>query len=374
MQKEHDHIDKILPFGELIRGFANQSYISKAELKKALRDRGIFMPDADKDKTVPCICTLLLSPKEFDNLREAQNTREDNMKKSSSRIDWDASKSLIEYIPRFSNINEDLKLFQTNYELTQEPSFTLDGDSKLIIDFEIERRDLNKSWYESKNVFSGNLMIERIADAEIQITRSYTSSETEEVATKIQSFVIQHYKAHSCISNDKKLDEILFGNFSNEHRVFFFWRLTTHIDNLHFNFKDIEDVEFAPDESLQLPDEINWMYNKRELILKGTDVHNTSFIKGREYYKFLKLWSLEAKFDFSYLNYKGTCTALFTFDNYINKGAKAEFQVTFSNFSIHNSTAISPKSKLNVKQCLLDILEDQKNKIYKDFLAKVVNA
>lgn len=42
MQAKHVHIDKILPYGELIRGFANQPFISKGDLKKSLRDRGIF--------------------------------------------------------------------------------------------------------------------------------------------------------------------------------------------------------------------------------------------------------------------------------------------------------------------------------------------
>lgn len=67
MKTQHKDIDKFLPYGELIRGFANQSYLSKSDLKKSLRKRGIFFTNSEKETLVPCISTLLLSPAEFDD-------------------------------------------------------------------------------------------------------------------------------------------------------------------------------------------------------------------------------------------------------------------------------------------------------------------
>ena len=63
MNTEHKDIQKILPYGEQLRGFANQKYITPAELNRILRERGIFALTSDKDFTVPLLQTLLLSPK-----------------------------------------------------------------------------------------------------------------------------------------------------------------------------------------------------------------------------------------------------------------------------------------------------------------------
>lgn len=373
MQKGYDHIDKVLPYGELLRGFANQSCISKGELKKALRERGIFLHNSDREMTVPYISSLLLSPKEFDNLREAQNTREDNLKKSSSRIEWVLGKSLSDSIPLPSEMREFVSDEESNFKLLKEPAIRLVDNSpnKMILDFEIERYDLNKSWYESKNTFTGSLLIEKVEETQIQITKSYTSVETEEIATKFQNAIIEHYQRNDCVPKEKKLNQILFGNFSNEHRIVFFWRLTSHMDNLFFKFKDIEDMEFAPDESMNLPADIKWMHNKKELILKGREIHNTFFIREKKYHPYLKFWGLESKFDFEYFNHKGTLTAVFTFNNFLERGDRAEFQITISNFSVNETGAMSARSRGAIKQALLGELENQKNRVYHAFLDKI---
>lgn len=369
MQKAHDHIDKFLPFGELIRGFANQSCISKGDLKRALRERGIFLGQNEREKLVPCISSILLSPSEFDSLRESQNTREDNPKKSSSRIEWASDNKFVSVIPGNIDCKELIKDEFVNYKLIQSPEIVFDdkNSDKFRIDFEIEREDYNKSWYESKNTFKGSVIVEKTSSNELQFIKTYTSAETEEVCNNLQNYLVKHFKSNGNINGEKRLNKILFGEFSNEHRIIFFWRLTSKMESIYYTFKDILDMEFRPDESLDLPNDIKWMYKKKELILKGNDIHNTFFIKEKEYYKYLQFWSLESKFDFSYLNFSGTCNVIFGFRDFNQKGNNAEFEINISNFMIKDSQILPSKSKIEIKQKLLEILERQKNDIYKRF-------
>ncbi len=78
MNTEHKDIQKIVPYGEQLRGFANQKFISSAEIHRILKERGIFLLNQEKDFTVPILQTLLLSPSEFDKIREAFSQKEDN--------------------------------------------------------------------------------------------------------------------------------------------------------------------------------------------------------------------------------------------------------------------------------------------------------
>jgi len=368
MQKKFEGIDKILPFGELIRGFSNQNSISKGDLKRTLRDRGIFLPSAEKEQMVPCLVTLLLSPSEFDNLRECQNTREDTYKKSSSRIEWSSPRALLDVLPNDFPLEELIPIDYSNYKFISSPTVhAIDNNrDKIKIEYKIERFDLNKSWYESQNIFSGNIVVEKISDTEIQIIKTYTSSETDEVGVKLQNYLVKHYKQHRCIDDNKELDKILFSIFSNESRIVFFWRLTTNMSNKTFECQDIIDIEFRPDPEQKLPENIEWMYDKNELIIKGRSLHNTFFIKEKEYHKYLQFWSLEAKFNFNYLGQEGSLVASFEFSDFAKKRLNAEFEIKISSLSFINQLEAREKDK--IKQILLEDLENQKNEIFKKYM------
>ena len=69
MNVEHKDIDKFIPYGEMLRGYANQNIISNAEIHRILKERGIFTLNQEKEYTVPILQTLLLSQK---NLRKLE--------------------------------------------------------------------------------------------------------------------------------------------------------------------------------------------------------------------------------------------------------------------------------------------------------------
>ena len=78
MKTEHKDIKTVLPYGENLRGFIQQKFISESELHKILKKRGIYALSSDKEYTVPLIQTLLISPQEFDLIRDAFSSKEDN--------------------------------------------------------------------------------------------------------------------------------------------------------------------------------------------------------------------------------------------------------------------------------------------------------
>lgn len=371
MIKAHEHINEILPQGELLRGFAAQNSISRGELKKVLRSRGVFFKNNEKEEIIPCLATLLLSPSEFEVLKDCQNTREDNLKKSTSRLELCSDFSLIDSLPDLQELRHAVEVDHVSYNLTKLPDVQLDRKhpNRMVISYEIERIDRNKSWFESKNVFSGHLFVEKTSSKELSITKSYTSPESEEVANKFQNLLVEHYKSSGFVGQDTQLKKILFKDFTNAERIAFFWRLTSRMDGTHFTFVDIEDVEFRPDESMPLPEKIDWMAKKKELILKGTDIHNTFFISDSVYYPHLQFWGLQAKFNFQDFLAQGSCIVNFLFKDFIDKQGESEFEINIS--SISSDFSLSSKRKAELKQSLLSRLEKRKNELYHEFFSSL---
>ncbi|WP_444647686.1 GapS4b family protein [Flavobacterium columnare] len=372
MKKTYENIDKILPYGELIRGFANQNLITNTDLSNSLRNRGVFFGKNEKEFLVPCLTSLVLSPKEFIGLSEKLNTKEDNEKKLSSTINYGSSSNLINEVPRLIDTKEILGKYG-NVEIIGAPNFTMvnNNPNHVKIDIEIERNDLNKSWYETKNTFKCSLNVIKNNDNELKIVKTNTSPETYPITRAYEKNLINHLKDRKVINKDEELKKILFNEFNNEHRIVYLIRLSTKLNSSFFEFKDIIDWEFKPDETIQLPEKIDWMTNKETLIMKGRNIHNTFFFEDLEYHKYLKVWSIEARLSFEYELYKGECTVSFGFPEYPTKGVKAEFEINITRFSLNQN--LDARDKRIAKSKIFDLLESEKNKIYnnyKEFLQK----
>jgi len=369
MKQEHKDANKILPYGELLRGLANQGYLVKSDLKKFLRNRGIFFNTSEKEKLVPCVACLLLSPVEFDELREYQNTKEDNFKKNTSRLNWNSASNIFDAIKniKFEKIIPDEGY---NFYLVKEPNiiFHQKDKNKVKIEYELERNDFNKSFYESTNRFKGEIEIEKISENEIKITKSYTSSESNFVGDSLIRIAENHFKENNHVSRNVTLKKILFSDFDNEERIVFFYRLSSNMDSTYFTFKDIVNMEFRPDNDEKLPEEIEWMKNKSELKLKGKSIHDTFFIKDKKYHKNLQFWEMESSYSFKFEIYEGNCNVVFSFKDYLNKNEKAEFEINISNFSLVNGSEYTNRDKVIIKNKLLKLFEKNKDLVYTNFL------
>jgi hypothetical protein len=363
MNKEPEDIDQILPYGELLRGFMEQSFIGKSALKDVLRNRGIFTHNTEKHDTIPILSSTILSPSEFDYLRDCQNSKEDNPKIITQTIEWQSKDTLFDSIPDDFDISSVMNLEFSNFRVVGSPSFVpIDGNPNCIrMDFSIEREDMSKNWATNKSIFPGSLELKRLEEgSDIQLVITHTANETKNVASKTSSSLVKHFKEQGLVNPSKNLERILFSKFSNSKRVIYLLSLTQRCRSSILDFVDIVDVEFSPDPQSKLPKDIKWMEKKIEdLKLNGNTLHETLFFSNVDYYDHLHLYKVDAKFKFHTSGLSGSCVFSIGFPDYRHdKNIEAEMEVNIKalSFDVH------PKgiNKSEIKQILLKEIESQK--------------
>ena len=367
MNTEHKDIQKILPYGEQLRGFANQKYITSSELNKILRERGVFALSSDKDYTVPLLQTLLLSPKEFDKIRESFSTREDNKKVTSSDIKWENNSQLL--VPEILSVDVNdfikQKLPTCNLEKPIRFAPVANNPNHLKVDFSLKRNDINKSWYEQTTIFDATIEMINDNNGKGRIIISHTASETKELAEFIVRKQVEQYKKKGVIAQKEELRKIIFKDFSNEERFVFFFRLTNHLKSDYFNCQNIKDVSIKPEDGV-LPAEIKWMEELNKIILSGKSLDKKDFIKENKYHKHLILWSIESSFSFNYKGEKGLFTVNFGFPDYTSKGESSEFELHIER--LIPVKTIDTRTRNLLKSQLLSEMDKQKSNVYNNFL------
>ena len=368
MNIEHRDIDKFIPYGEALRGFVNQKFITPPVLQSILKERGIFVLNADKDYMVPIVQTLLLSPTEFDKIRDAFARKEDNEKKISREISFSSNATLYQSDIMQMNVEDFLKRQLPTCKIKQAIRFvqTDNNPNHLTAKFTIIRNDINKCWYEQTNEFSGSVeIINENGKGAIRIT--HTSPETKDLAEYIVKNQIRQYKDKGLLKEDVNPQKILFSTFTNTTRFAFFFRLTTKIENNGiFTFVDIKDISIKPQDECVLPAEILWMENIQRLIISGKSLNEKAFMKEEKFYCNLELWSIEATFKYDYKGQKGYVCICFGFPDYNSKGGNAEFEVTIK--SLVPEKSLSAKEKRDLKSKLLSVMDNQKLTVYSNFL------
>lgn len=368
MNIEHRDIDKFIPYGEALRGFVNQKFITPPVLQSILKERGIFVLNADKDYMVPIVQTLLLSPTEFDKIRDAFARKEDNEKKISREISFSSNATLYQSDIMQMNVEDFLKRQLPTCKIKQAIRFvqTDNNPNHLTAKFTIIRNDINKCWYEQTNEFSGSVeIINENGKGAIRIT--HTSPETKDLAEYIVKNQIRQYKDKGLLKGDVNPQKILFSSFTNTTRFVFFFRLTTKIENNGiFTFVDIKDISIKPQDECVLPAEILWMENIQRLIISGKSLNEKAFMKEEQFYCNLELWSIEATFKYDYKGQKGYVCICFGFPDYNSKGGNAEFEVNIK--SLVPEKSMSAKEKRDLKSKLLSVMDNQKLTVYSNFL------
>lgn len=367
MNIEHRDINKMLPYGESLRGFVNQKYITEAELNRILKERGIFTLNSDKDNIVPILQVLLLSPREFDKIRECFSTREDNKKVNSRNINWNTGPSI--FVPDIMRVEvkDFIKRNLPTCTLEREIRFVpVDNNSNhLKAEIFIKRKDINKAWYEQTNLFDASIEFIRDDNGKGRVMIYHTAAETKILADYIVNKQTKKYKEKNIIAKDEELGKIHFNDFSNEERFVFFFRLTINLESECFSCQDIKDISIKPEEEF-LPDEIKWMEQLNKIFLSGKSLDKKEFIKDKNFHKHLILWKVDALFSYNYKGEEGTFIVSFGFPDYPLKGEKAEFELNIS--SLSPSKRIDVKTKNALKLKLLSEIDKQKLVVYNNFL------
>jgi len=368
MNHEHKDIQKILPYGEQLRGFVNQKYISQAVLYKILKERGIFALNTDKDFMAPLLQTLILSPKEFDKIRDAFSTKEDNEKIISRDIRWgnniqiystdilnaDVHDFIAKKLPTCT-LEQPIRLVQVN-----------ENPNHLKAEFTIKRNDINKSWYEQTNLFTGSFEFINENEGKGRVVITHTAPETKELAEYAVKEQVNKYIEKGAIAKDEQLRKIIFKDFSNEERIVFFFRLTNHLQCDYFQCENIKDISIKPEETV-LPEEIKWMEDLNKILLSGKSVDKKYFIEDKKYHKNLILWSVDASYIFNLNGQTGKYTINFGFPDFVtNKRENAEFELNID--SITPDKKIDSRSRKILKSKLLSEMDKQKSIVYNNFL------
>lgn len=373
MHKKPSDIDKILPQGEMLRGFMEQSYITKGNLFEVLRMRGVFTYGNDKSDTIPVLTSSLLSPDEFDYLREQQNTKEDNPKIVTQHIDWSDDQPIVECLPDNFELNKVLDLEFSNYSVAGTPDFVpVNGDpNHVILDFKVERNDRAKNWASNTNVFPGSLELRKVKDKDqVRMVITYTAAETKAVANEASKNIVNYLKSNGHVPVGSKIEKILFSSFSNPNRIEYFWSLTKNTTSPLLSFIGIVDLSFSPDKSSTLPQGIDWMSQRiNDLILKGESLQDTFFVKDKKYHDHILLYGVECKFEFNLSGLTGECVVVVGFPDYEkSKNEDSELELNVKSIVFHDS----PKGvdRNDIKKSLMREIESQKIKYFDQFKIK----
>lgn len=355
MEKINDNINRFLPFGESLRAILQHPSIKDTERKQLLRLKGVFVNNADEDSSFPILTTSLLSPAEFDFLKEKLQTKEDREKTITRTLEWESKQTLISAIPNNFNVQEVIKTTFPKYKVVGNPNFKMvdNNPNKITLDFKCETINYSKEWYRGKNEFKGKVSLEMVAtkDNKVQLQIVHTSPETTEISDKVTKNLEKHFKENNFMNPKKEIQRILFKDFSNEERIQFLLSLTDGNDV--FKFTKATYLDIGPDENQTLPPNINWLElaKVRELNINGEVLHNIPFLKDKNLHKFMELSEIEAIYDFILPSVQGSCKVRFGFSNYNfkKKIGLIEFDVDIPNIYPKNEYATVPLSSVRTQ-------------------------
>jgi hypothetical protein len=362
------NVDTILPFGDNLRPLiASSTSLSDSDLKNFLAKKGIFVNSTDREKTVPLITMALVSPLEFEELREKQKDKETTVKRRNRELKWTSELTLLNALKGFNlPIAELIPKRSANYEIKNlEKLRPVDGNpNHLIIGYAIERTDRTKDWATQHSIHNGTLELKLSDDKKVlKVAMEHTADETHDVNEKSVRYIKDYLTSKQCVSTERT-KKITFGDFDNSSRVKFLLHLLD--DNLDesntFSFKQITNVEISIDTNKTLPEAIKWMEDKvSNMKFTGQSLHETDLLKDPKYHDSLVFSGVKASYAFESIASKGNCTFEFGF---LSRGPiptdDAEFIYKLSNFTFQSDN----KSKHNVQSFLYAKFDSFKSKAY----------
>lgn len=363
MQTKVNKHGMILPIGDNLRNMLNKTVISDNDLHTILKEKGIFSSSKSRESTIPLYSSLVISPSEFEKLKEKQKTREEKEKKRSSTIKCNIqNKKLIEILPKI-NFNEIIDTKYMNYNFRQKSiNFTQINDTHVRLEYKIDRNYGNKSWFEQEKEFNASVDIRLSADGlELTTTGIHTANETQFINNRLNNFLIRELKNKNYIEEKEQIQKITMKGLleNNELIMKFFLNLSTVNIKSFLTFDTLETLNIEIDESTKsLPKDLEWMKEKiKKLKLDGEKIDKVLFITDNKFHKYLKCWSMTSKYTFDDLKGKGYCKIKYEFLN--NKDG--EFEIKIENIVLEDKS----KNKKVLEKDILDMVDSFKLSTYK---------
>ncbi len=349
-----EYFDSLLPFGEGLKAIVNSSSISESNLNTVLKGRGVFLQSANGNvNSIEYLVSSLLSPREFDYLREKQSYKEDKQKRSTKIIKIEGDDSLVDMLPDINELPSlPLKEF-CNYKPSGAYSFIYNGGNKATVEIPIEILDTSKNWASSKSVYNVKIEFEK-QENKLIINTTSTAPETREVAEMFTKQVVVKLKEGGHILQQEDFEKIVFSSFeSNQKRIVFFLSLTRTEGHQGVTFSDVSKIGIIPATDQSLPEAIDWMATTNNLQLDGAELHKIFFIDNNDYAPYMNFYKLSANYSFSNHFSEGVAQVVFEFPRYLSThDDSTEFEVKISSISLTDN--YKDANKKNVESWLLN--------------------
>ncbi len=350
-------VNKQIPFGASFQEILNHPSLTDSKLKLFLKSKGIFIEKSKSNSTYPLLLSMLISPVEFEYIKENIRSKELNPKILSRPLEWHDTKDIIEAVPCSLNLKDLLKECGGKEKIITQTNFApVDGNrNKVKMTFKCETTNYNSGWYRTKNEYEGEILVEKNNDSKrIYLRIIYTSPETFTVCNEGIKYLTAEFKSKKYTKPDSNIERILYCQFTNEERVTFFLNLTGRSDI--FNFQRVINMEIAPDKTQELPPEIHKFMtgNVNVLRIDGDNLHEHFLLKENNNHKYVELAEVEALYNFSYTGAEGNCIIRYGFNGYFKKRlSNIEFSIDISTINL------KPEYKnLNKDKVKLQILQN----------------
>lgn len=364
-----DDLNSLLPFGENIRPLITASGLSENDLRFLLQKRGVFVKNHQRNSTVPLIASLLLSPKEFEILRNRQHKKESNIKRSTGRSEWNGKdEKLVDIIsPQIETIVKNLVEDNLSYAINKF-NVTNEGHDKIIIEGEIKRNDWTKDVFSIETLHTWKLTIEKLPNSNmIEYVIESTVPETKELLSKLQNQIQKELQVKKVVAPTQKIQKVLATHFKKNQFIFEYLLEFTKRKFETLAFQRIVDIETGIDNKLNFPDNFKWLKNIGEVKLtamQGKKLEETDIIEIGKL-GILVFGEIDAEFNFSSKEVAGSCVIQYGFPKFYEKKNHIEFETKILKIDLKNEFAHI--SKENVKKKLLVEFQKEKHNIFDEF-------
>ncbi|RXQ92147.1 hypothetical protein EO244_11390 [Ancylomarina salipaludis] len=359
-------VNKHIPFGLTLQDVLNHPSITVSKLRSLLRQKGVFLEDYSPNNSYPLLLSMLLSPFEFEFIKENIRGKEKTQKITSRPLAWHNKENLIQVVPDKIDLKEILREAGSRHKIISQSNFApVDHNpNKVRMQFKCRTNNYNSGWYRTTNEYEGEIVIEKVQDDDKTYLRMiYTSPETQNIADLGVKYLAKVFKEKKYTKPNTEVERILYNSFNNEERISFFLSLTDSSDI--FDFQRATDLDIAPDRSKEMPAEVNKLMTGKVNILRinGENLHEHYLIKEKDNHQYIELAGIEAVYNFSYHAAEGNCVVWFGFDGYFKKRlTNIEFSINIT--TVNLKSEYSNVSKDKVRLFLLQEFEKFKMEKY----------
>lgn len=366
MNNQTENEVPLLPFGEPLRLLLMGSSLSGADLKFVLNKRGIYIRDGRRETTIPNLANVLLSPREFDIIKNRQQFRENTVKVSDALTAWDSDKTIQQVLPdEVEPFVKKLVTENSSYQL-QDCSVQVISANEVTVNCSVKKQDWTKDAFSSMSVHDGKFTISKDKNGVVTYRTEATSSETRDLLTKIQNATHTLFQEEGAIAKDSKIQRVISSYFLNNAVIFEFLRSFIVQNHQVLSFERVSDIDVGIEQkSTNFPPNFLWLKGNIEKIsLHGNKIDETDVMQLGDL-GLLVFGEIEADFKFDYPEAKGSCTIRYGFPN-SDKKTNVEFEAKVIYISLYPAYAHVAKEK--VSRYLVQEFQKHKHQTFERFI------